>query len=61
MLMAKHILSGEWPLFWYGEDYGGSLDSFLIAGAYSLLGVSVTAARVVQSFEYLGAILFTYL
>jgi hypothetical protein len=61
MLMAKHILSGEWSLFWYGEDYGGSLDSFFIAGAYSLLGVSVTAARLVQSFEYLGAILFTYL
>jgi hypothetical protein len=61
MLMAKHILAGERPLFWYGEDYGGSLDSFLIAGAYSLLGASVTAARVVQSLEYLGAILFTYL
>ena len=61
MLMAKHILAGERPLFWYGEDYGGSLDSFLIAGAYSLLGVSVSAARVVQSLEYLGAILFTYL
>jgi 4-amino-4-deoxy-L-arabinose transferase-like glycosyltransferase len=61
MLMAKHILAGERPLFWYGEDYGGSLDSFLIAGAYSFLGVSVTAARVVQSLEYLGAILFTYL
>ncbi|MDH4135956.1 MAG: glycosyltransferase family 39 protein, partial [Anaerolineae bacterium] len=61
MLMAKHILAGERPLFWYGEEYGGSLDSFLIAGAYSLLGVSVTAARIVQSLEYLGAILFTYL
>jgi 4-amino-4-deoxy-L-arabinose transferase-like glycosyltransferase len=61
MLMAKHILAGERPLFWYGEDYGGSLDSFLIAGAYSLLGVSVTVARVVQSLEYLVAILFTYL
>jgi 4-amino-4-deoxy-L-arabinose transferase-like glycosyltransferase len=61
MLMAKHILAGERPIFWYGEDYGGSLDSFLIAGAYSLLGVSVTVARVVQSFEYLGTILFTYL
>jgi len=61
MLMARHILAGERPVFWYGEDYGGSLDSFLIAGAYSLLGVSVTVARVVQSLEYLGAILFTYL
>jgi len=61
MLMARHILAGERPLFWYGEEYGGSLDSFLIAGAYSLLGVSVTAARIAQSFEYLGAILFTYL
>lgn len=61
MLMAKHILAGERPIFWYGEAYGGSLDSFLIAAAYSLLGVSVTAARVVQSLEYLGAILFTYL
>ncbi len=61
MLMAKHVLAGERPLFWYGEEYGGSLDSFLIAGVYSLLGVSVIAARIVQSFEYLGAILFTYL
>jgi 4-amino-4-deoxy-L-arabinose transferase-like glycosyltransferase len=61
MLMAKHILAGERPLFWYGEEYGGSLDSFLIASAYRLLGVSMTAARIVQSFEYLGAILFTYL
>jgi len=37
------------------------LSCYLTAGAYSLLGVSVTVARAVQSLEYLGAILFTYL
>jgi 4-amino-4-deoxy-L-arabinose transferase-like glycosyltransferase len=61
VLMAKHILAGGRPIFWYGEAYTGSLDCYLTAGAYSLLGVSVTVARAVQSLEYLGAILFTYL
>ena len=47
-LMARHILRGERPTFFYGQAYMGSLDAWLVAGAFSLLGESVLAIRVVQ-------------
>jgi hypothetical protein len=61
LLMARHILQGERPLFFYGEAYGGSFDSFLIALFYRLLGDTVVVGRLVQSLEYLLAMAFTYL
>lgn len=59
-LMARHILQGERPVFFYGQAYLGSLDAWLIAGAFALFGPSVAAARVVQSLLYLGTIATTY-
>ena len=47
-LMARHILEGERPWFFYGQAYMGSLDAYLIAGAFALLGESVLAVRLVQ-------------
>ena len=61
LLMARHILQGERPLFFYGEAYGGSFDSFLIAFFYRLLGDTVVVGRLVQSLEYLLGMAFTYL
>jgi hypothetical protein len=61
LLMARHILQGERPLFFYGEAYGGSFDSFLIAFFYRLFGDTVVVGRLVQSLEYLVAMAFTYL
>lgn len=55
-LMARHILQGSWPAFFYGQAYMGSLDATLVSGAFSLAGVSIVAIRVVQSLLYLGTI-----
>jgi len=53
-LMARHILRGERPTFFYGQAYMGSLDAWLVAGAFRLLGEGVTPIRVVQAALYLG-------
>jgi len=47
-LMARHILRGERPWFFYGQHYMGSLDAYLVAGSFALLGESVLALRVAQ-------------
>lgn len=60
-LMARHITQGQWPLFYYGEAYVGSLGATVIAGAFLLLGESVTTARTVQIALYAGTIWFTAL
>ncbi|HUF39500.1 MAG TPA: glycosyltransferase family 39 protein, partial [Anaerolineales bacterium] len=57
-LMARHINQGARPLFFYGQSYMGSLDAFLTAGAFRVLGETVLAIRVVQILLYL-AFLFT--
>ena len=61
LLMSRHILAGARPLFFYGEAYGGSSDSYLTALFYYLLGDTITIARLVQSLEYLIGMIFTYL
>ncbi len=47
-LMARHIRQGARPWFFYGQAYMGSLDAYLVAGSFSLIGESVLAVRVVQ-------------
>ena len=37
-LMARHILQGARPVFFYGQSYLGSLDAWLIAFAFLILG-----------------------
>lgn len=53
-LMARHILQGERPIFFYGQAYMGSLDAWLVAAAFGLIGEGVLAVRVVQAILYLG-------
>ncbi len=52
-LMARHILQGERPTFFYGQAYMGSLDAWLVAAGFVLLGESVLTIRVAQSALYL--------
>jgi len=52
-LMARHILQGRWPIFFYGQAYMGSLDATLVAGVFAVLGESVAAIRLVQVILYL--------
>ncbi len=47
-LMAKHILQGERPLFFYGQAYMGSLDAFLAAAGFAIFGTQVWVIRAVQ-------------
>ncbi len=48
-LMANHILKGENSIFFYGQAYMGSLDSYIVAGFFMLLGNSITSIRISQT------------
>ncbi|MBZ0291554.1 MAG: glycosyltransferase family 39 protein [Anaerolineae bacterium] len=52
-LMARHILEGARPTFFYGQAYMGSLDAWLVALGFATLGESVLTIRIVQSALYL--------
>lgn len=58
-LMARHILRGELPIFFYGQAYMGSLDAFFAAGAFALFGQYVWPIRLVQGLLYLGTLATT--
>ena len=59
-LMARHILQGERPAFFYGQTYMGSLDAYLVAGAFGLLGESILVERLVQVMLYALIVLVGY-
>ncbi len=59
-LMARHILDGARPTFFYGQAYMGSLDAWLIAGGFRLLGESVLTIRLVQTALYLAGLAVGY-
>jgi hypothetical protein len=58
-LMARHILAGQWPTFFYGQAYLGSTDAALVAGAFALLEEHVEVIRIVQVLLYAGTVMTT--
>lgn len=58
-LMARHILEGARPVFFYGQAYMGSLDAYLTAFGFLLWGQEVVAIRIIQTLLYLGTIITT--
>ena len=58
-LMARHILGGARPIFFYGQAYMGSLDAFLVAGGFALFGQQVWVIRLAQALLYAAALLTT--
>ncbi len=60
-LMARHILHGERPVFFYGQAYLGSTDAWLVAASFSVFGESVLAIRIVHILLFAGVVLTTYL
>jgi hypothetical protein len=54
-LMARHILAGERPLFYYGQSYYGPLDAYLNAFVFSIWGSSDLALR---ALPFLCSLLF---
>ena len=59
-LMARHILEGAQPIFFYGQAYMGSLDAYLVAAGFAIFGQQVWVIRLVQSLLYLGFLLMTF-
>ncbi len=59
-LMARHILQGERPIFFYGQAYMGSADAYLVATGFWIFGEQVLVIRLVQCLLYLGTILTTW-
>ncbi len=60
-LMARHILNGERPIFFYGQAYMGSLDAFLVAFAFKIFGIHIWVIRLVQIFLYSLTLIFFYM
>jgi 4-amino-4-deoxy-L-arabinose transferase-like glycosyltransferase len=58
-LMARHILAGERPIFFYGQAYMGSLDGYIVAGGFLVFGQEVWVIRLIQLILYLGTIITT--
>ena len=46
-LMARHLLDGEFPTFFWGQGYGGTLEVFPTALLFALFGTSTIAMRLV--------------
>lgn len=44
-IQAQHILRGEFPLYFYGQAYMGSLEAYLIALVFAIAGSSVWTLR----------------
>ena len=53
-LMARHILNGARPTFFYGQAYMGSLDAYLVAAGFGLLAEEVWVIRLVQGILFSG-------
>ncbi|MCL4246770.1 MAG: hypothetical protein KJ065_01325 [Anaerolineae bacterium] len=59
-LMARHILAGDRPTFFFGQAYMGSLDAWPVAIGFQVLGESVQTIRIVQSSLYLLVVASAY-
>jgi hypothetical protein len=47
-LMARHILHrGEWPVFYWGQEYLGAVEAYLAAGLFAIFGSSVRVLKLV--------------
>lgn len=58
-LMARHILQGQHPVFFYGQAYMGSLDAYLVAMGFWIFGQAVWVIRLVQACLYLAVMFST--
>ena len=58
-LMARHIIQGEAPIFFYGQAYMGSLDAILVSLGFRLFGEQVIVIRAIQAILYLGTVFTT--
>lgn len=61
-LMSLHIANrGEWPLFFYGQSYMGTIQAYLGALMFHLFGVSVLSLRLGLLLLYILYLIVMYL
>lgn len=48
-LMARHVLEGDFPIFFWGQAYGGPQEALLAAGLFSVFGSSVVTLKLVPA------------
>lgn len=58
-LMARHMLAGARPVFFYGQAYMGSLDAALVALGFAAFGQQVWVIRLVQALLYAATVATT--
>ncbi len=51
-LMAKHILEGHFPIFFYGQSYMGSLEAYVVAFLAQGIGLNGWSAQLGAFFSY---------
>jgi len=60
-LMARHILEGARPLFYYGQHYMGAIEAYIAAPIFALFGSSMTTLRMAPAISSTLWIPLTYL
>src|SRR5580704_16538093 len=55
-LMAKRILHGEFPTYFWESDYAGTLPHFVTAAFFAVFGASIPLASLVSVLAYAGAV-----
>ena len=55
-LMAKRILNGEFPTYFWESNYAGTLPHFVTAGLFAVFGRSIPLASFVSVLTYAGAV-----
>src|SRR3954469_13572946 len=59
-LMARHILQGDRPLFYWGQAYLGTLEPFTAAAVFAVVGPSTLALKAVPAAYSLAFIALGY-
>ena len=57
LLMAKKISKGEYVIFFFGQQYGGSQEAILMSPFVKMFGMHTWVARIVPLFIFLVAVL----
>ena len=61
-LMAMHIIENEArPIFYYGQHYLGALEAYLVAGSFSLWGISKETLKLVPTACAIVFVILTYI
>jgi 4-amino-4-deoxy-L-arabinose transferase-like glycosyltransferase len=59
-LMARHLLDGHWSTFYWGQTYGGTIETVLTAGVFAIFGTSTVALKLVPTVLYALAALLVW-